>query len=204
MQTATFQQPDAIEMGEYDYSRRWVQNIGRGKCCRCRAVQGQVLLQHNQHLGCCPVANAAVPCLADPPRSGNPTRTVLEKMLAQMEVRMERPMLCCCSTLRFHKHLQLRCCNCCRRLPFPLASGTPLGAERAFASGSIQIYTLPTTSACLQGAERAFAFGSGMAALAAVVRLLKSGDHIVAGGTTISSSDAGRRLGQMQPVGPTS
>ncbi|PRW56037.1 cystathionine beta-lyase [Chlorella sorokiniana] len=68
-QTATFQQPDAIEMGEYDYSR-----------------------------------------------SGNPTRTVLEKMLAQME-----------------------------------------------------------------GAERAFAFGSGMAALAAVVRLLKSGDHIVAG-----------------------
>lgn len=39
-QTATFQQPDAVEMGEYDYSR-----------------------------------------------SGNPTRTVLEKMLAQMEVR---------------------------------------------------------------------------------------------------------------------
>lgn len=33
----------------------------------------------------------------------------------------------------------------------------------------------------MQGAERAFAFGSGMAALAAVVRLLKSGDHIVAG-----------------------
>lgn len=39
LQTATFQQPDAIEMGEYDYNR-----------------------------------------------SGNPTRTVLEKMLAQMEV----------------------------------------------------------------------------------------------------------------------
>lgn len=32
-----------------------------------------------------------------------------------------------------------------------------------------------------QGAERAFAFSSGMAALAAVTRLLKSGDHVVAG-----------------------
>lgn len=68
-QTATFQQPGATDMGEYDYSR-----------------------------------------------SGNPTRTVLEKHLAQLE-----------------------------------------------------------------GAERAFAFGSGMAALAAVTRLLKAGDHVVAG-----------------------
>ncbi|KAL4442966.1 hypothetical protein ABPG77_008457 [Micractinium sp. CCAP 211/92] len=68
-QTATFQQPGAIEMGEYDYSR-----------------------------------------------SGNPTRTVLEKQLA-----------------------------------------------------------------ILEGAERAFAFSSGMAALAAVTRLLKAGDHVVAG-----------------------
>ncbi len=32
-----------------------------------------------------------------------------------------------------------------------------------------------------QGAERAFAFSSGMAALAAVTRLLKAGDHVVAG-----------------------
>ncbi|KAL4457693.1 hypothetical protein ABPG75_012558 [Micractinium tetrahymenae] len=68
-QTATFQQPGAIDMGEYDYSR-----------------------------------------------SGNPTRTVLEKQLA-----------------------------------------------------------------ILEGAERAFAFSSGMAALAAVTRLLKAGDHVVAG-----------------------
>jgi cystathionine beta-lyase len=33
----------------------------------------------------------------------------------------------------------------------------------------------------LQGADRAFAFASGMAALAAVTRLLKAGDHVVAG-----------------------
>ena len=46
-QTATFQQPDAIEMGEYDYSR-----------------------------------------------SGNPTRTVLERMLAQMEVRAAAGLRC--------------------------------------------------------------------------------------------------------------
>lgn len=32
-----------------------------------------------------------------------------------------------------------------------------------------------------QGGHRAFAFGSGMAALAAVTRLLSSGDHVVAG-----------------------
>ncbi|KAI3436663.1 hypothetical protein D9Q98_006079 [Chlorella vulgaris] len=68
-QTATFQQPGAIEMGEYDYSR-----------------------------------------------SGNPTRTVLEKQMALLE-----------------------------------------------------------------GGERAFAFSSGMSALAAVTRLLSTGDHVVAG-----------------------
>ncbi|EFN58551.1 hypothetical protein CHLNCDRAFT_48545 [Chlorella variabilis] len=68
-QTATFQQPGAVEMGEYDYSR-----------------------------------------------SGNPTRTVLERQMALLE-----------------------------------------------------------------GAERAFAFSSGMAALAAVTRLLSAGDHVVAG-----------------------
>lgn len=33
----------------------------------------------------------------------------------------------------------------------------------------------------LQGADRAFAFASGMAAIAAVCRLVKSGEHIVAG-----------------------
>jgi hypothetical protein len=32
-----------------------------------------------------------------------------------------------------------------------------------------------------QGGERAFAFSSGMAALAAVTRLLSAGDHVVAG-----------------------
>lgn len=68
-QTATFAQPGATDMGEYDYSR-----------------------------------------------SGNPTRTVLEKQFADLE-----------------------------------------------------------------GAHRSFAFASGMAALAAVVRIVKSGEHIVAG-----------------------
>lgn len=33
----------------------------------------------------------------------------------------------------------------------------------------------------MQGADRAFAFASGMAALSAVLRLAKAGDHIVAG-----------------------
>ena len=33
----------------------------------------------------------------------------------------------------------------------------------------------------LQGADRAFAVASGMAALAAVTRLLSAGDHVVAG-----------------------
>ena len=32
-----------------------------------------------------------------------------------------------------------------------------------------------------QGADRSFAFASGMAALAAVLRLARAGDHIVAG-----------------------
>lgn len=67
-QTATFQQPDAIEMGEYDYNR-----------------------------------------------SGNPTRTVLESMLAQMEVGrgtgaegdgadalLPAALLCCCRKPRLH------------------------------------------------------------------------------------------------------
>ena len=34
---------------------------------------------------------------------------------------------------------------------------------------------------CWQGADRGFAFTSGMAALVAVVRLVKAGQHIVAG-----------------------
>lgn len=33
----------------------------------------------------------------------------------------------------------------------------------------------------MQGADRAFAFTSGMAALVAVVRLVKAGEHILAG-----------------------
>ena len=33
----------------------------------------------------------------------------------------------------------------------------------------------------MQGADRAFAFASGMAAIAAVCRLVKAGEHIVAG-----------------------
>lgn len=39
------------------------------------------------------------------------------------------------------------------------------------------------TSSCgvVQGADRAFAFTSGMAALVAVVRLVKAGEHILAG-----------------------
>lgn len=42
-QTATFQQPDAIEMGEYDYSRRWVQAL------HCT---GRRLLQSMECWGC--------------------------------------------------------------------------------------------------------------------------------------------------------
>ena len=158
-QTATFTQPGATDMGEYDYSR-----------------------------------------------SGNPTRTVLERQLAVLEVRgccwgggerlrwsgpVLRPAvvparaseLCwwavysrfCREEVLQGSSLHLaapRRCGCCTELP--------AGKYRLHAERPPTLPAAPLPLPC-QGAERAFAFSSGMSALAAVTRLLKAGDHVVAG-----------------------
>ena len=50
---------------------------------------------------------------------------------------------------------------------------------------------------CLQGAARSCAFASGMAALAVVLRLVKSGQHVVAGDDIYGGTS--RLLAQVAP-----
>jgi len=64
-------------------------------------------------------------------------------------------------------------------------------------SGNPTRTALEMTMARLEGAERALAFSSGMSALAAVTRLLQSGDHIVAGDDLYGGTS--RLLAQVVP-----
>ena len=90
----------------------------------------------------------------------------------------------------------------------PLAISTRLPRAAAAAAG---LQSLPTvsciwkgvwtgTTLCMcmwQGAARSFAFASGMAALAAVLRLAKAGDHVVAGDDLYGGTS--RLLAQVAP-----
>ena len=142
-QTATFRQPGAVEMGEYDYSR-----------------------------------------------SGNPTRTALERQVAALEAsgRGEGDVLL--------NGVRVRVGGIEGRMDGRVKSSRPApppAPPRIALTLSLPHPCLgspapppphPTphpTTTTTQGGERAFAFASGMAALAAVTRLLAAGDHVVAG-----------------------
>ncbi|PSC71575.1 cystathionine beta-lyase [Micractinium conductrix] len=64
---------------------------------------------------------------------------------------------------------------------FTQPGATDMGEYDYSRSGNPTRTVLERQLAVLEGAERAFAFSSGMSALAAVTRLLKAGDHVVAG-----------------------
>lgn len=64
---------------------------------------------------------------------------------------------------------------------FVQPSATEFGSYDYTRSGNPTRTALEKQVAMLEGAHAAFAFGSGMAALAAVTRLLKAGDELIVG-----------------------
>ncbi|KAK9829409.1 hypothetical protein WJX72_005673 [[Myrmecia] bisecta] len=81
---------------------------------------------------------------------------------------------------------------------FDQPSATANGPYDYTRSGNPTRALLEAQMADLEGADRAFAFASGMAALAAVVRLVKSGEHIVAGDDIYGGTS--RLLAQVVPA----
>lgn len=125
-------------------------------------------------------------------RSGNPTRTQLEAHIAQLEARLSFPLSPASSSLgKIHAS-----CACLCFLWDHSDVSSDWGAGCVAGGGAIGCVLLdsPVLTAAvhgmssdrcvwgvLQGAARSFAFGSGMAALSAVLRLVRSGEHVVAG-----------------------
>lgn len=111
-------------------------------------------------------------------RSGNPTRTVLERQMADLEVRLyearlppKRSCLPSASSLYARKCIIWLCC-------YSLPQHSIVSRRTCICTSSTPPLPFPSL---FQGADRAFAFASGMAALSAVTRLVKAGEHIVAG-----------------------